>query len=361
MLTTTASLGWRPWQGGEAYLDIEGAQGVPLSHLAGLGGMTNGELAKTSGTRTKFYRARLSAPDLEPGAASRRPWNPTPAASLPGMVDKRRTVLTVGNLAVIDMFDDNAYNHDPRTQFMNWAMMTYGFDYAADARGYSWGAVLEWYHDDWALRLGRFLQPKEANGQPLDTRFFKHYGDQVELEHAHTPAGRPGKLRAPGLPQPHGHLALRRRAEPGCADRRRARPEPRATARKARSASVSAWSRRSAAMWACSRAPAGTMARPKPMPSPTSIARFRAGSRLGPRLGPRARPAGESAWRAITFRRAPRLPGRWRHRPLHRRRAPELPARADLREFLQPGAEQGHQHFLRLAAHPQPPLKRHQE
>ena len=195
-LTTTASLGWRPWQGGEAYLDIEGAQGVPLSHLAGLGGMTNGELAKTSGTRMKFYRAR---------AYLRQTWSrggeqeavESDAGQLAGMVDKRRTVLTVGNLAVIDMFDDNAYNHDPRTQFMNWAMMTYGaFDYAADARGYSWGAVLEWYHDDWALRLGRFLQPKEANGQPLDTRFFKHYGDQVELEHAHTLAGRPGKLRA---------------------------------------------------------------------------------------------------------------------------------------------------------------------
>ena len=194
-LTTTASLGYRPWQGGEVYLDIEGAQGVPLSHLAGLGGASNGELAKTSGTRMKFYRAR---------AFLRQTWNrggeleavESDAGQLAGMVDKRRTVLTVGNMAVIDMFDDNAYNHDPRTQFMNWSMMTYGaFDYAADARGYSWGAVLEWYHDNWALRYGRFLQPKEANGQPLDTRMFKHYGDQFEVEHAHLLAGQPGKLR----------------------------------------------------------------------------------------------------------------------------------------------------------------------
>lgn len=195
-LTATASFGFRPWEGGEAYLDLEGAQGIALSHLAGLGGPTNGELAKTSGAQFRMYRAR---------AYLRQTWNrggqleavESGAGQLAGMVDRRRTVLTVGNLAVIDMFDDNAYNHDPRTQFMNWSMMTYGaYDYAADARGYSWGAVLEWYHDDWAVRFGRFVQPKEPNGQPLDYRIFKHYGDQLEIEHAHTIAGRPGKLRA---------------------------------------------------------------------------------------------------------------------------------------------------------------------
>lgn len=194
--TTTASFGYRPWAGGEVYLDLEGAQGIPLSGLTGLGGFTNGELAKTSGARLKLYRAR---------AFLRQTWNhggeqeavESEARQLAGMEDKRRTVLTVGNLAVIDIFDDNRYNHDPRTQFMNWSLMTQGaFDYAADARGYSWGAVLEWFHDDWELRFGRFIQPKEPNGQPLDYRIFKHYGDQLEVAHAHTLAGQPGKLRA---------------------------------------------------------------------------------------------------------------------------------------------------------------------
>lgn len=195
-LTATASFGYRPWAGGEAHLDLEGAQGIALSHLAGLGGPTNGELAKTAGSQFKMYRAR---------AYLRQTWNQggeqeaveSEAGQLAGMVDKRRTVLTVGNLAVIDLFDDNRYNHDPRTQFMNWSLMTQGaFDYAADARGYSWGAVLEWFHDDWEVRFGRFIQPKEPNGQPLDYRLFKHYGDQLEVAHAHHLAGQPGKLRA---------------------------------------------------------------------------------------------------------------------------------------------------------------------
>jgi hypothetical protein len=47
--TATAALGFRPWAGGELYFHPEVAQGVPLSHLSGLGGgFTNGEMARAS-------------------------------------------------------------------------------------------------------------------------------------------------------------------------------------------------------------------------------------------------------------------------------------------------------------------------
>ncbi|MBX9810633.1 MAG: carbohydrate porin [Burkholderiales bacterium] len=90
---------------------------------------------------------------------------------LAGVVDRRRLVLTVGKLSVLDVFDDNAYSHDPRTQFLNWSIMTHGaYDYAADARGYSAGFALEYFYNDWAMRFGRFAQPKEPNQLPLDYR-----------------------------------------------------------------------------------------------------------------------------------------------------------------------------------------------
>jgi hypothetical protein len=57
--TATAALGMRPWSGGELYFDPEVAQGVPLSHLTGLGGFSNGEIARVSGSNPTFYRARL--------------------------------------------------------------------------------------------------------------------------------------------------------------------------------------------------------------------------------------------------------------------------------------------------------------
>src|SRR5690349_10748188 len=57
--TATAFLGWRPWSGGELYFNPEVAQGVALSRLTGLGGFSNGEIARTAGPTPSFYRARL--------------------------------------------------------------------------------------------------------------------------------------------------------------------------------------------------------------------------------------------------------------------------------------------------------------
>ncbi|TMH56245.1 MAG: carbohydrate porin [Betaproteobacteria bacterium] len=194
-LTATAALGTRTWRGGEVYFNPEVAQGVPLSGLTGLGGFTNGEIARTSGPSATFYRARLFA---------RQTWGlggggeklESDANQLAGSVDRRRLVLTAGNLSVLDIFDDNSFSHDPRTQFLNWSLMTHGaYDYAADARGYSWGLALEYLSDDWTLKAGRFIQPKEPNQLALDPRIFRHYGDQIEIERVHAFADRPGKLR----------------------------------------------------------------------------------------------------------------------------------------------------------------------
>jgi len=193
--TATAALGLRPWEGGELYFNPEVAQGVPLSGLTGLGGFTNGEIARSSGPILKLYRARLFLRQTW-GQSGEREAVESDANQLAGSVAKRRWVLTAGNISVLDVFDGNAYGHDPRTQFLNWSLMTHGaYDFAADARGYTWGAALEWYHDDWVVRAGRFLQPKEPNQQALDARILRHYGDQIELEHAHMLGDQPGKLR----------------------------------------------------------------------------------------------------------------------------------------------------------------------
>ena len=41
-------------------------------------------------------------------------------------------------MSAADIFDDNRYSHDPRAQFLNWALMYNGaWDYPANARGYT--------------------------------------------------------------------------------------------------------------------------------------------------------------------------------------------------------------------------------
>jgi high affinity Mn2+ porin len=191
----TAFLGLRPWRGGELYLDPEVVQGAALSRLQGLGGFTNGENQKTSGPNPTPYVAR---------AFLRQTWNlggdieslASDQNQLAGDVARRRLVLTAGKLAVTDIFDRNDVAADPRTRFLNWSFLTHGaYDYAADARGYTWGAALEWIHGDWALRAGRFLVPGQPNGLALDWAVARHFGDQAEMEHDHLLGGQPGKLR----------------------------------------------------------------------------------------------------------------------------------------------------------------------
>ncbi|MGZ5572116.1 MAG: carbohydrate porin [Usitatibacter sp.] len=193
--TATLFAGVRAWDGGELYINPEVVQGVSISDLTGLGGFPDAELQRTAGATLKWYRARAflrhtiglggAAEAIEPDANQ-----------LGGAGAKRRLVITAGNLSVMDLFDDNKYAHDARADFLNWSLVTSGaYDFAADARGYSWGIAAEWFDAGWAIRAGRFLQPRESNGLPLDFAIFRHYGDQVELERAHEIRGLPGKLR----------------------------------------------------------------------------------------------------------------------------------------------------------------------
>jgi hypothetical protein len=194
-ITATLFGGVRLWQGGEFYVNPEMALGVPFSELKGLGGFNNGEMARTSGADPTFYRARVFL---------RQTWGfgggtekiESEQNQLGGMMDAKRAVLTLGNVSALDIFDDNKYSHEPRRAFMNWSLMTFGaWDYPADARGYTWGAALEYITPDWAVRAGRFEQPKDSNGLPLNSRIMSSYGDVVEFERGYKIGGQTGRIR----------------------------------------------------------------------------------------------------------------------------------------------------------------------
>lgn len=193
--STTLYGGARLWSGAEGYVNIEGVQGVPFSGMAGLGGFTNGELQKTAGPTLTWYRARLFVrQSFGFGGGSEKVDDA--ANQLGGTFDRRRLVITAGNVAIPDLFDTNRHAHDPRTDFANWALIDSGaYDYAADARGYTWGIAAEWHDLGWTLRAGRFAQPRQSNGLPLDPNIGTHYGDQVELELPTSALGRDGKVR----------------------------------------------------------------------------------------------------------------------------------------------------------------------
>ncbi|MBV8465673.1 MAG: carbohydrate porin [Burkholderiales bacterium] len=194
-LSVTAYFGARLWHGAELYADPEGVQGKPFSELHGLAGINNGEIQKNGGPVMRFYWARAFIRQTI-GMGGERNKVDDDANQLAGSYDSRRLVLTVGKLTQTDMFEKSAYANDPRSQFFNWAMITHGaWDYAADARAYSVGGTAELYWDDWAFRMGRYMEPQIANGNYLDYNLTRHHGDTFEIEHDHTLAGLPGSVR----------------------------------------------------------------------------------------------------------------------------------------------------------------------
>jgi high affinity Mn2+ porin len=106
-----------------------------------------------------------------------------------------RVVVTIGKFSVTDVFDTNDYAHDPRNDFLNWAIVDAGtFDYAADAWGFSYGAAAEWYQDRWTLRAGAFALSRVPNSRALDTSGGQ---DQymAEAEERHTLWGEAGSVK----------------------------------------------------------------------------------------------------------------------------------------------------------------------
>lgn len=193
--SATGYLGARLWEGAALYANPEVVQGVPLSGLVGLGGETNGEAQKVAGSNPTLYRARLFVRQTI-GLGGRQKTIDSGLNQLAETVDGRRVVITLGNFALNDIFDNNIFSHDSRTQFLNWTLMGYGgWDFAADARGFTQGVVAEFYEADWAIRLARVSMPKESNGSTLNARIFDSYGDNAEIECGFNMGGKPGKAR----------------------------------------------------------------------------------------------------------------------------------------------------------------------
>ncbi len=193
--TATAFLGWRPWAGGELYVNPELAAGSGVSRVVGLASPPNGETYRVDSTKPKVGLARLflrQAFDL--GGEAQRVEDD--ANQVAGMRSSRRLTITAGRFSGSDVFDANANAHDPRAQFNSWSLWEHGaWDYPADTRGYTWGLALELYWDAWAFRAGSFMEPKEANGPLFDHQVSRAHGEALELEHDHELGGRKGALR----------------------------------------------------------------------------------------------------------------------------------------------------------------------
>jgi high affinity Mn2+ porin len=183
-ITTTLFAGARLWKNATFILNPEIAGGAGISKAVGLGGFVNGETFRIGDPAPKLYVARLFIRQLIPiGKEKKDVFVADDFNQIAQKEPEKAIGITLGKFSLSDYFDCKVTNHDPRTQFLNWALMSAGaWDYPANTRGYTYALMLEYLSPKWSFRAANSLVPEQANGPYLDIHFPKAYGLTVEAE-----------------------------------------------------------------------------------------------------------------------------------------------------------------------------------
>jgi high affinity Mn2+ porin len=193
--TMTLFLGARLWHGGSIYLNPEVAAGSGLSGSLGVGASTNGETYRIDNTSPSFELARLYFTQIIP-LNKEILHQESDINKLSGEMATSYLSFTVGKICVSDFFDLNSYSHDPRTQFMSWALMSNGaWDFPANTRGYTPSIVLAWVTQKNELRYGFSLLPLVANGMAMNWDISKSGSQTLEYTRNYSILGEKGTVR----------------------------------------------------------------------------------------------------------------------------------------------------------------------
>ena len=166
----------------EILFDVESAGGRGISDALGLAGFTNLDVVRNPTLGSKPYLARLLFHHMiglggEVGRAERNFLSMMPEKP------EKRIEMYFGKLSIADFFDMNSVGSDSHLQFMNWTIDNNGaYDYAADTRGYTYGAVVDYERRRWAVRFGEGLMPKVANGIHLDWNLRRARAENLEFQ-----------------------------------------------------------------------------------------------------------------------------------------------------------------------------------
>ena len=169
--------GFRLWSGAELHADILTFQGFGLNNTLGIDDFPNGEAYKIGTHAPRAAVARLFIRQTVGLGGDKEDVVEDPL-TLAGKQDISRLTFTIGRFSCKDVFDNNAYANDQRTQFMNWAFTANAtWDYPADALGYTTGVAVELSKPRWALRYGFFQITSMRNGFTAEDRYLLWPGE----------------------------------------------------------------------------------------------------------------------------------------------------------------------------------------
>ncbi len=193
-----------------AVFNPEVAGGAGMSGATGIAGFPNGETFRVGNPKPTPLIARAYLHHILP-LSSHQHFAEEDQNTVAAQVPDKYLAFSAGKLALADFFDDNTYSHDPRTQFMNWALMDAGaYDYAADVRGYTMAFVGEYITPKFEFRTATALLPIEANGAELNWNYGKSYSWQSEAVFKPRIADNTANLRVLGF---YNHAAMANYAE----------------------------------------------------------------------------------------------------------------------------------------------------
>ena len=187
--------GARLWPGAEAHVNGLMWQGFGLADTEGIEAFPNGESFRLGTGVPNVTFARVFMRQTF-GFGGEQETIEDDQLTLAGKQDISRLTLTVGKFSAKDIFDNNAYANDPRTQFMSWAFMANeAWDYPADSLGFETGMALELNQPVWTVRYGFFQMPKVSNGMAQDQNYLKAWGQVAEFERRYLINSHPGAVR----------------------------------------------------------------------------------------------------------------------------------------------------------------------
>lgn len=169
-------------QNAEALFQVESASGRGISDALGLAGFTNLDVVRNPLLGGTPYLARLMFHAIVPLSDDKIESERTPL-SLFTRLPSRRLEFRIGKFSMADFFDVNEAGSDSHLQFLNWTVDNNGaYDYAADTRGYTWGALAEYDSPRFALRFAEALMPTVANGIDMQWNLRRAHSENLEVD-----------------------------------------------------------------------------------------------------------------------------------------------------------------------------------
>jgi hypothetical protein len=178
----TLYTGFRLTKTTEFLCDVQETGGHGLGEALGVAGFFNLDVVRNPTLSKAPYVARLMWHQIIPLGGAKIASDRTPY-SLFRELPERRFELRFGKMSLVDFFDLNTYGTDSNLQFMNWAVDNNGaYDYAADTRGFTFAALLEYHDKNYVIRFAEALMPKVANGIHLDADISRARAENIEFE-----------------------------------------------------------------------------------------------------------------------------------------------------------------------------------